>query len=140
MSELWRQLSTDNESGLKMLYALDKAQILTLLNVKAKSYKYLTKPDKIYLANPNLMHALCPQVDIGNERETFFLSQLRVGHDISFPNRGDFLIDGKYMFEVGGKGKSFEQIAGVSDSFLAVDDTDVGYGNRIPLWLFGFLY
>lgn len=140
MSELWRQLSTDNESGLKMLYALDKAQILTLLNVKAKSYKYLTKPDKIYLANPNLMHALCPQVDIGNERETFFLSQLRVGHNISFPNRGDFLIDGKYMFEVGGKGKSFEQIAGVSDSFLAVDDTDVGYGNRIPLWLFGFLY
>ena len=140
MAELWRQLSTDNESGLKMLYALDKAQILTLLNVKAKSYKYLTKPDKIYLANPNLMHALCPQVDIGNERETFFLSQLRVGHDISFPNRGDFLIDGKYMFEVGGKGKSFEQIAGVSDSFLAVDDTDVGYGNRIPLWLFGFLY
>lgn len=140
MAELWRQLSTDNESGLKMLYALDKAQILTLLNVKAKSYKYLTKPDKIYLANPNLMHALCPQVDIGNERETFFLSQLRVGHNISFPNRGDFLIDGKYMFEVGGKGKSFEQIAGVSDSFLAVDDTDVGYGNRIPLWLFGFLY
>ena len=140
MAELWRQLSTDNELGLKMLYALDKAQILTLLNVKAKSYKYLTKPDKIYLANPNLMHALCPQVDIGNERETFFLSQLRVGHNISFPNRGDFLIDGKYMFEVGGKGKSFEQIAGVSDSFLAVDDTDVGYGNRIPLWLFGFLY
>ena len=140
MSELWRQLSTDNESGLKMLYALDKAQVLALLNAKVKSYKSLTKPDKIYLNNPNLMHVLCPRVDSGNERETFFLSQLRVGHDVSFPKQGDFLIDDRYLFEVGGKGKTFEQIADVTDSFLAVDDTDVGYGNRIPLWLFGFLY
>ena len=140
MSELWRQLSTDNESGLKMLYALDKAQVLSLLNAKAKSYKSLTKPDKIYLNNPNLMHVLCPRVDSGNERETYFLSQLRVGHNVSFPKRGDFLIDGRYLFEVGGRGKTFEQIADAADSFLAVDDTDVGYGNCIPLWLFGFLY
>lgn len=67
-------------------------------------------------------------------------SQLRVGHDVSFPTRGDFLIDGRYLFEVGGKGKTFEQIADIADSFLAVDETDVGHGNRIPLWLFGFLY
>lgn len=140
MSELWRQLSTDNESGLKMLYSLDKAQVLALLNARAKSYKSLTKPDKIYLNNPNLMHVLCPLVDSGNERETFFLSQLRIGHDVSFPTRGDFLIDGRYLFEVGGKGKTFEQIADIADSFLAVDETDVGYDNRIPLWLFGFLY
>ena len=86
------------------------------------------------------MHVLCPLVDSGNERKTFFLSQLRIGHDVSFPTRGDFLIDGRYLFEVGGKGKTFEQIAYIADSFLAVDETDVGYGNRIPLWLFGFLY
>lgn len=71
MSQLWRQLSTDNELGLKMLYALDKAQVLTLLSSKAKNYKSLTKPDKVYLGNPNLMHVLCPSVDNGNERETF---------------------------------------------------------------------
>ena len=100
----------------------------------------MTKPDKIYLNNSNLMHVLCPLVDSGNERKTFFLSQLRIGHDVSFPTRGDFLIDGRYLFEVGGKGKTFEQIAYIADSFLAVDETDVGYGNRIPLWLFGFLY
>lgn len=100
----------------------------------------MTKPDKIYLNNPNLMHVLCPRVNSGNERETFFLSQLRISHDVSFPTRGDFLIDGRYLFEVGGKGKTFEQIADIADSFLAVDETDVGYGNRIPLWLFGFLY
>lgn len=140
MSELWRQLSTDNESGLKMLYALDKAQVLALLTAKTKNYKSLTKPDKIFLGNPNLMNVLCPKVDKGNERETFFISQLRVLHDVRYPKQGDFLIDDKHLFEVGGKGKTFEQIADVPDSYLAVDDTEVGSGCRIPLWLFGFLY
>ena len=140
MSELWRQLSTDNESGLKMLYALDKAQVLMLLSAKKKNYKNLVKPDKIYLGNPNLMHVLCPSVDKGNERETFFLNQVRAGHDVTYPKQGDFLIDGRYLFEVGGRRKTFDQIADVPDSFLAVDDTEVGYGNRIPLWMFGFLY
>ena len=140
MSELWRQLSTDNESGLKMLYALDKAQVLALLTAKTKNYKSLTKPDKIFLGNPNLMNVLCPRVDKGNERETFFISQLRVLHDVRYPKQGDFLIDDKHLFEVGGKGKTFEQIADVPDSYLAVDDTEVGSGCRIPLWLFGFLY
>lgn len=140
MSELWRQLSTDNESGLKMLYALDKAQVLALLTAKTKNYKSLTKPDKIFLGNPNLMHVLCPKVDKGNERETFFISQLSVLHDVRYPKQGDFLLDDKHLFEVGGKGKTFEQIADVPDSYLAVDDTEVGSGCRIPLWLFGFLY
>ena len=140
MSELWKQLSTDNESGLKMLYALDKAQVLTLLSAKTKNYKFLTKPDKIYLGNPNLMHVLCPTVDKGNEREIFFLSQMRVLHNTCYPKQGDFLIDGKHLFEVGGKNKTFDQIANIPNSYLAIDDTEVGYGNRIPLWLFGFLY
>ena len=140
MSELWRQLSTDNESGLKMLYALDKAQVLALLTAKTNNYKSLSKPDKIFLSNPNLMHVLCPKVDKGNERETFFVSQLRGLHDVRYPKQGDFLIDNKFLFEVGGKNKTFEQIADVPNSYLAVDDTEVGSGCRIPLWMFGFLY
>ena len=140
MSELWKQLSTNNDLGLRMLYALDKAQILSLLTNQTKSYKYLCKPDKIFLNNTNLMHVLCPTVDKGNERETFFYSQMRVVHDVKFPKQGDFLINDKYLFEVGGKKKSFDQIADVTNSFLAVDDTEVGYGNRIPLWLFGMMY
>ncbi len=140
MSELWSQLSTNNELGLRMLYALDKAQIITLLSSKAKSYRFLYKPDKIFLGNPNLMHALCPIVNKGNERETLFCCQLMVNNDVKHPLKGDFLVNDKYLFEVGGRKKSFDQIADVPDSFLAVDDTEVGYGNRIPLWLFGFTY
>lgn len=140
MSELWKQLATNNELGLRMLYALDKAKLLSLLTSKAKNYKFLYKPDKIFLGNTNLMHVLCPYVNKGNERETFFNSQLAVLHDVKYPLKGDFLIDDKYLFEVGGRKKSYEQIADVSDSFLAVDDTEVGYGSRIPLWMFGLTY
>lgn len=140
MSRLWKQLDTNNELGLRMLYALDKAQILGLLTSRTKSYKHLYKPDKIYLGNPNLMHVLCPHVDKGNERETFFYSQLRVANEVKYPAQGDFLVNDKYLFEVGGSSKTFDQIADVPDSFLAVDDTEVGHGNRIPLWMFGLLY
>lgn len=140
MSVLWKQLATNNELGLRLLYALDKAQILSLLTTKAKSYKHLYKPEKVYVNNVNLMHALCPKVDLGNMRETFFQNQLVVGHEVNVPKKGDFLIDGRYLFEVGGKNKTFDQIKDVPDSFLAVDETEVGYGNRIPLWLFGLLY
>jgi hypothetical protein len=140
MSELWKQLATNNELGLRMLYALDKAQILGLLTSKTKSYKHLNKPEKIYLGNPNLMHVLCPRVDKGNERETFFYSQLIVGNEVKCHRSGDFFINDKFIFEVGGRKKTFEQIKDVPDSFLAVDDTEVGHGNRIPLWMFGLLY
>ena len=140
MSELWKQLVTNNDLGLRMLYALDKAQILSLMTSKAKNYKFLYKPDKIFLGNTNLMHVLCPSVHKGNERETYFMSQLAVLHDVKHPLKGDFLIDDRYLFEVGGRKKSFEQIADIADSFLAVDDTEVGHGNRIPLWMFGFIY
>ena len=140
MSELWKQLSTNNELGLRMLYSLDKAQILSLLTSKTKSYKYLSKPDKIFLNNPNLMHALCPTVEIGNERETFFNSQMSVAHEVKFPQKGDFLVNDRYLFEVGGKNKTFDQIKDIPDSFLAVDETEVGFSNRIPLWMFGMTY
>ena len=140
MSELWAQLATNNDLGLRMLYALDKAQILALLTSKAKNYKFLYKPGKIFLGNTNLMHVLCPLVNKGNERETLFCCQLQVNNDVKHPLKGDFLVNDKYLFEVGGRKKSFEQIADVPNSFLAVDDTEVGHGNRIPLWLFGFTY
>ena len=56
------------------------------------------------------------------------------------PRQGDFMADGKHIFEVGGSGKTFGQIADLPDSYLAVDGIETGSGARIPLWMFGFLY
>ena len=73
-------------------------------------------------------------------RETYFASQLAVGHQLSMPNQGNLVVDGRWLFEVGGKNKGFKQIKGIEDSFVVSDGIDIGYGKKIPLWLFGLLY
>ena len=140
MSELYKELETNREQGLKMLYALERGGLLSLLTTEVKNYRSLSRPDKIYLDNPNLMYALSPNADIGTLRETFFFNQLSLGHEVLLPLQGDFYVDRHYLFEVGGRTKTFDQIKDVPDSFLAVDNTEVGHHNRIPLWLFGLLY
>lgn len=140
MSNLYNKLETDRNQGLKMLYALEKAGLLALLSDKPKHIDKLSRPEKIFMDNSNLMYAYAMAPNIGTVRETFFLSQLAVDHSVTYPAKGDFLVDGKYLFEVGGRKKSFEQIKDVADSYLAVDDTEIGHHNRIPLWMFGLLY
>ena len=100
----------------------------------------LRKPEKLYMENPNLLYAMTNNAEIGTVRETFFVNQLKTAHSLFFSGTGDFRVDEVFTFEVGGKGKTFEQIKDVPDSYLAVDDTEIGYGNKIPLWLFGLLY
>ncbi len=140
VSRLVASLESTRDSCLRMLQALERAQIISTLTKTPKSYKRLTSPDKIYLGNTNLMAALGTKVDLGNRRETFFNNQLQVIGNVTMPVKGDFLIDGKYLFEVGGSGKTFDQIKDEPNSFLAVDDVEIGSGSRIPLWMFGLLY
>ena len=141
MAVLYRELETDRNQGLKILKALARSGLLGLLSTEKVSLKDMSRPDKIYLDNTNLMYALSGEVDTGCRRETFFLNQLRAsGHDVTYPKNGDFLVDGKHLFEVGGSGKGFSQIKDLPDSYVAADDIEVGIGNKIPLWLFGFLY
>lgn len=140
MNKLYQELETDRNHGLKMIYALQDGGLLSLLTNKAKNLKNLSTPDKIYLNNTTLMYALSTSVDIGTARETFFFNQMSKDHEVTYPKCGDFLIDDIYHFEVGGKNKTFEQIKDIPNSFLAVDNIEIGRKNRIPLWMFGLLY
>lgn len=140
MNDLYAILETNREQGLKMLSLLERAGLLVLLSSPAKEFQHLSKPDKIYLNNPNLMAALTDRADTGTMRETFFLNQLKSVTEVSYPKHGDFLVNRKYIFEVGGKSKNFSQIKDIADSYLAVANTEIGHGNRIPLWMFGLLY
>ena len=78
--------------------------------------------------------------DVGGMREAFFASQLAVEHKINHPLNGDILVDAAYLFEIGGAGKGFAQIRNLPDSYVVADDLEIGFGNKIPLWLFGLLY
>lgn len=140
MNDLYRELETDRNQGLKILSALERGRLIATLHDNTKSVKAMSRPEKIFLDNSNLMYALSPRTDIGNVRETFFFNQLSQTHEVCYPKQGDFLVDKQYLFEVGGKSKTFAQIKDEPNSFLAVDDTEIGHHNRIPLWLFGLMY
>lgn len=140
MNELYSQLETNRNLGMKMLYLLERAALLSLLTSEAKNMRQLVKPDKIFLNNSNLMYALSANIQIGTIREVFFYNQLAATNEVNYPKQGDFLVNHKYLFEVGGRKKSFEQIKDIPYSYLAVDSTETGHGNRIPLWMFGLLY
>ena len=140
ISRLCNGLEMDRKQGIKVLYALRRAGLVGMLAEDADALKHLCSPSKLFCDNTNLMYALTPTPDKGTLREVFFNNQLSVTHVPTYPNKGDSLIDGKWLFEIGGEKKSFEQIKDMPQSYLAVDDIEVGRRNRIPLWLFGFLY
>lgn len=123
------------------LECMRQGKLISLLLDQAKSYSLITKPEKIYLHNPNLIYSLSPTVyAIGNVRETFFLNQLTIVAKVNSSKHGDFLVNDKYSFEIRGQNKNFDQIANIPNSFIAADDIEIGSKNKIPLWLFGFLY
>ncbi len=140
MEDIYAELETSREQGLKLMDLLEDAALIGQLKTRVKAVKKMSSPDKLFLDNPNLMYALSESPEIGTVRETFFYNQLSRVCAVNFPDKGDFLVDDRYLFEVGGARKSFGQIKDVADSFLAIDGVEFGRGNKIPLWLFGFLY
>jgi predicted AAA+ superfamily ATPase len=120
---------------------LQDAELIMLLKAQGKGYSTLIKAEKIYIHNTNLLYAIANQHhEIGSVRETFFLSNFRNRFMVEAAFKGDFLVDKKFTFEVGGKGKTADQISGVKNAYIVADGIDVGFGNKIPLWMFGFLY
>ena len=140
MNRLYAELDTERQHGLKILYALERAGLLNLLASDFDALDNLSSPEKIYCENTNLMYALTSDADIGTAREAFFVNQLSNGHVLTYPKKGDFMVDDRWLFEVGGRGKGFAQIKDMPDSYVVNDGVEVGIGNKIPLWLFGFLY
>lgn len=126
----------------KFLDYLQKGELLRQVPHELKKYQNIRRPDKLYLYHPNLLQVLCLNPDLGTLRETFFAAQLAAaGHQVEFAQQGDFCIDDQIIFEVGGKSKDFHQLKGVEKpAFIAADDIEIGSEQKIPLWLFGFLY
>lgn len=140
ITKLAEALETDRITLLNYLNSLQKASVLTLVRLNGKLYTQLTKPDKIFLQNTNLLYLSQSNVNIGTLRETFFANQIGIKHQLTLAQRGDFMVDDTYTFEVGGTNKSFQQIADIKNSYLVIDEMPLGVKNKIPLWLFGFMY
>ena len=135
-------LEIGRDTVVEYLKYLGDAKILNLLYSDKKKIGKLSKPDKVYLENPNIMYALAPtKVEIGTLREVFAVGSLSETHTVEYgKSQGDFNVDGKYTFEIGGRNKNFTQIAGIKDSYIFADDWDIPDGAKLPLWMLGFLY
>lgn len=135
-------LEIGRDTVVEYLKYLGDAKVMNLLYSDKKKIGKLTKPDKVYLENPNILYALNPaQLEIGTLRETFAVCSLSESHNVEYgKTQGDFKVDSKYTFEIGGHGKDYSQIAGIKDSYIFADDWDIPDGAKLPLWMLGFLY
>lgn len=131
------------------LEELERAKIINSIRSRDKGYQTLAKPEKIFMQNPNISYAITKSTNIGSARESFFVNQIKnyflqktsfLDESIYLSKQGDFLVNDKFTFEIGGKNKSFKQIKDINNSFVVSDDIELGFGSKIPLWLFGFLY
>ena len=142
ITKLATQSGLKRDTIINYLSYLDKAKLIRLLYSDLKNIKRMQKPDKIYIDNTNLLNAWATTpIQIGTIRETFVANQLSVNHVVEFRKTdGDFLVDSKYTFEVGGDDKDFQQIANVADSFILADDMETAIGKKLPIWVVGFDY
>ncbi|MEN0051764.1 MAG: ATP-binding protein, partial [Bacteroidota bacterium] len=142
ITSIAEKLKIGRDTVKDYLYALERAGVLRFLNRQGKGVSTLQKPDKIYLDNTNLSLVLKPNLDKGTQRETFVLNQLHyANYPIFLPNKGDIFIENEGItIEIGGKDKSKKQIQNIANSYVFADDIEVGFGDKIPLYLLGFLY
>jgi predicted AAA+ superfamily ATPase len=141
VSKLSDKIGIQRSTLLGYLHYLEEIKLSINSFKESGGISKFQKPLKIYLENTNLMYALgSGEVNKGNLRETFFANQLIHQYGVNYTAKGDFLIDGKYIFEIGGKDKTLKQIKDLDNAFIAADDIEYGYQNKIPLCLFGFLY
>lgn len=133
-------MEISKNSVIKIFSLLERSQILRLLYYKSEhNAKSMSKPQKVLINNPSILYSL-GYADLGKVRESFFAAMVSQGYEIAYPQKGDLLVANRYLFEIGGSNKHFDQIKDIPDSFVASDDIEYGIGNKIPLWLFGFLY
>ncbi len=134
------QIEINRNTLYSYLEKLTKSDLILSVSNNKKGLTSLSKPEKLYLNNTNLFYSLCENSSTGTIREAFFANQLQESHSITTANKGDFIIDDKYIIEIGGNGKGFSQIKDIKNSYLAIDTDFTENPHKIPLWLFGFLY
>lgn len=141
LAKLSAYLELNKATVLNYLSALNRAELIHLLYSDNKSVTKMQRPDKIFIHNTNILYALSEDTKIGTVRECFVVNQLSSSHVVEYgKDKGDFLVDGKWLFEVGGHDKSFAQIADIPNSYILADTIEYPIGKKLPIWLVGFLY
>ena len=136
VSQLSKAIETSRATVMNYIKYLKDARLVNLLYADGEEQS--KKPSKVYLYNSNLMYAINQlPVDELAVNKTFFYNQLQKDNSLNqSEENADFLINGTYHFLIVNNAK----VKNVPALHYAVDKMEIGEGNFIPLWLFGFLY
>ncbi|MEN9654234.1 MAG: hypothetical protein RL235_346 [Chlamydiota bacterium] len=144
IDKMSKNLGSSRELVYNCIEYLSSSGLLNEVFPFGKGNTIIRKPGKIYLNNPNLLYAingsLKLRADVGGVREAFFVNQVTGKHKITLHDKGDFLVDDQWVVEIGGKNKSDHQIRDEKEGYFLLDDLPIGFGKKIPLYLFGCLY
>ena len=139
ISQLAQDIETSRATVMNYIKYLADARLINMMYLVGDDFP--KKPSKIMMHNPNLMYTIYPIV--GDEQvamETFFVNALWKDHLVNQGNKEQFyIVDEKRKFRIC-DARGTNKVRYNNDTIYARYNTEVGKDNKIPLWLFGFLY
>ena len=143
VSAVSREVGMSRETLYGYLDHLHGAYVLNELWFPGTGTRFRRKPGKLFFENGSLLTLLANENSpafTGALRETFVVNQLGNATELKLSSVADFQDAAGTHFEVGGASKDGSQLPEGRDGYVLTDDTEIGSGNRIPLYLVGFLY
>ena len=136
VSQLSKDIETSRATVMNYIKYLSDARLVNILYPEGESFP--KKPSKVYLYNSNLMYPIRPmEVNAQSVRESFFYNQLLKDNTMNEGlKNAQFLVNNTFNFRI----EANMKFKNNPDYYYAVDKIEIGEGNAIPLWLFGFLY
>ena len=139
VSKLAENIETSRATVMNYIKYLTDARLLNIIYPLGEDFP--KKPSKVMLHNSNLLYAIYPiHVEKQTAMETFFVNSLWKDHKVNQSGHDPFyLVDGRLKFRVC-DADARNKMRYSPDIIYARYNTEIGKGNQIPLWLFGFLY
>ena len=137
VSQLATEIQTSRATVMNYIKYLADARLINMVYPKGEEFP--KKPSKLMMHNTNLMYSIYPvKVEEQDVLDTFFMNTLYKDHKLYKGDKGtSFMVDGNLHFRICAEGCKFKNNPNV---YYAPHKLELGHGNQIPLWLFGFLY
>ena len=137
VSQLATEIQTSRATVMNYIKYLADARLINMVYPKGEEFP--KKPSKLMMHNTNLMYSIYPvKVEEQDVLDTFFMNTLYKDHKLYKGDKGtSFMVDNGLHFRICAEGCKFKNNPNV---YYALHKLELGHGNQIPLWLFGFLY
>ena len=137
VSQLATEIQTSRATVMNYIKYLADARLINMVYPKGEEFP--KKPSKLMMHNTNLMYSIYPvKVEEQDVLDTFFMNTLYKDHKLYKGDKGtSFMVDNGLHFRICAEGCKFKNNPNV---YYALHKLELGHGNMIPLWLFGFLY